>query len=412
MDEEDDSGDVFVNEEDIVEEINMDDEELPDADEDEEEGGFDGAGGRFGDDDDDEDDDDDSMHTFTGHSGELYTVVCSPTDPSLVATGGGDDKCFLWKIGQGDWAFELLGHGDSVSTLAFSNDGLLLASGSLDGVIKVWDIPSGNLKCTLDGPAGGIEWLRWHPRGHVLLAGSEDSTLWMWNADRGGAYLNMFTGHASSVTCGDFTPDGKLICSGSDDAALRVWNPQTGDTIHVVRGHPYHTQGLTCMAMKAASADSSLAITGSNDGSVHIVNINTGKVVTSLISHMDPAHTETAHSDSVECVGFAPSSPWAATGGLDNKLIIWDLDHSVPRSICDHPDGVTCLRWLGSSRYIATGCVDGKVRVWDSLSGLCARTFSGHSHAIQVFAVSSNLDFIVSSSLDGTARVFEVHDLR
>lgn len=40
-----------------------------------------------------------------------------------------------------------------------------------------------------------------------MLAGSEDSTVWMWNADRA-AYLNMFSGHGSSVTCGDFTPDG------------------------------------------------------------------------------------------------------------------------------------------------------------------------------------------------------------
>lgn len=43
------------------------------------------------------------------HLGELYTVVCSPTDAALVATGGGDDKGFMWRIGQGDWAFELQG---------------------------------------------------------------------------------------------------------------------------------------------------------------------------------------------------------------------------------------------------------------------------------------------------------------
>lgn len=51
------------------------------------------------------------------------------------------------------------------------------------------------------------QWVSWHPRGHIVLAGSEDSTVWMWNADRA-AYLNMFSGHGSSVTCGDFTPDG------------------------------------------------------------------------------------------------------------------------------------------------------------------------------------------------------------
>jgi hypothetical protein len=41
--------------------------------------------------------------------GELYSVACSPTDAALVATGGGDDRGFLWKIGQADFAFELQG---------------------------------------------------------------------------------------------------------------------------------------------------------------------------------------------------------------------------------------------------------------------------------------------------------------
>lgn len=41
--------------------------------------------------------------------GELYAVASSPTDGTLVATGGGDDKGFLWRIGEGDWAFELQG---------------------------------------------------------------------------------------------------------------------------------------------------------------------------------------------------------------------------------------------------------------------------------------------------------------
>ncbi|KAF9597358.1 hypothetical protein IFM89_017261 [Coptis chinensis] len=151
-----------------------------------------------------------SIHLFTGHTGELYAVATSPTEPLLVATGGGDDKGFMWKIGHGDWAKELPGHRDSVTSLAFSSDGKLLASGVFDGLIQVWDITSGSLKCTLEGPGGGIEWVRWHPRGYVVLAGSEDSTAWVWNGDKN-VFLNMFSGHSSTVTCGDFTPDGAFL---------------------------------------------------------------------------------------------------------------------------------------------------------------------------------------------------------
>ncbi|KAK4279915.1 hypothetical protein QN277_011614 [Acacia crassicarpa] len=175
---------------------------------------------------------------------------------------------------------------------------------------------------------------------------------------------------------------------------MRIWNPKSRENLHVVCGRPYHTEGLTC---KSISSSSSLAVTGSKDGSVHMVNISTGRVVSSLVSH----------SDSIECVGFAPSDSWVAVGSLDNRLAIWDIEHSLTRSTCDHKEGVTCLSWLGAF-YVVTGCVDGIVRVWDSRSGECVRTFRGHSDAVQSLYLSAVRDRIVSVSLDSTARVFEI----
>ncbi|KAK6235563.1 hypothetical protein SCA6_010900 [Theobroma cacao] len=71
-------------------------------------------------------------------------------------------------------------------------------------------------------------------------------------------------------------------------------------------------------------------------------------------------------------------------------------------------EGVTCLAWLGASKFLATGCCDGRIRLWNCLSGKCVATLKGHQHAIQSLSVSSNLEFLVSVSIDGTARVFEI----
>ncbi|KAF8411539.1 hypothetical protein HHK36_004093 [Tetracentron sinense] len=257
-DDEDDHGEVFLDEDDIVHDITVDDEDLPDADD------------EAGSDSEDTEEPDDSMHLFTGHTSKVSTLFSFRMLVEIICCSMDFIVCYK----------------DLVSTLAFSTDGQLLASGNFDGLIQAWDVPSGSLKCTLEGPGGGIEWVRWHPGGHLVLAGSEDATVWMWNADKS-TYLNMFSGHGNSVTCGDFTPDGKTICTGSDDVSLRIWNPRSGENIHVVRelpmlliffphvGHPYHTEGLTCLTI---SSDSTLCITGLKDSSVHIVNIATGKV--------------------------------------------------------------------------------------------------------------------------------------
>ncbi|AQK97996.1 transducin family protein / WD-40 repeat family protein [Zea mays] len=301
---------------------------------------------------------------FLATKASCYTR--NPTDASLVASGGKDDRGFLWRIGSDEGALELTGHKDTVGTVAFSSDGNLLACGSFDGQINVWNTAARALKGTLEGSGSGFEWLKWHPRGHLIIAGSEDCNVWMWNADHN-AIINTFVGHSNTVTCGDFTPDGKLICTGSDDASLRIWDPRSAQSRHVIRGKLPPTPSVP-------------------------------KIVGSLVGH----------TTSIECVGISSSYGWVATGSMDQKLIIWDLTHQSSRCTCEHDEGVTSLAWLGSSRYVASGCIDGKVRIWDSLSGDCAREFSGHADVVQSMAITADGNAMVSVSSDGSARVFDI----
>jgi WD40 repeat protein len=48
--------------------------------------------------------------------------------------------------------------------------------------------------------------------------------------------MNVFAGHSSSVTTGQFTPDGKKIVSGSEDTSLIVWDPKTATSILKITG--------------------------------------------------------------------------------------------------------------------------------------------------------------------------------
>ncbi|XP_021758101.1 uncharacterized WD repeat-containing protein C25H1.08c-like [Chenopodium quinoa] len=358
----DNEEEFFLDDSDIIDEIVLDDEDLPDVEDDDDEENV------------SEDmlyaEPDDAVDLFAHHSGPLYAVACSPKNATLVASGGGDNLAYLWNIGCEDRVNELKGHRDSVSCLSFSKDGQLLASGGLDACVKIWDI-IGNLKCTFQGPVEDheFEWVRWHPSAHLVLAGCTDTTVWLWNADKG-ALLSVFCGHGNHVTCGGFTPDGYTKASA-----------------------------LTCLTY---TPDSNLALTGAENGVLSVANIANEKVTSSFSSH----------SSSIQCIGLSLSMRWVATGGADEKLVIWDLQHSACRNIFEYQDEITCLNWLGESMLVASGCGDGQIIVCDTRSGEHVRSFKGHSDKIQELAVSADNNFLVSVSEDGTARVFDISDFR
>ncbi|KAF9598424.1 hypothetical protein IFM89_027857 [Coptis chinensis] len=176
------------------------------------------------------------------------SFACAAVNGGIIVAGGGSRHAMFGAAGSRMSSVERY---DVEKNEWVEMDGLLRRGRRLGNVV-VLDGEDGEEPgiFMLDGAdifrsGGGIEWVRWHPRGYVVLAGSEDSIAWMWNGDKN-VFLNMFSGHSSTVTCGDFTPDGKMVCTGSEDASLRIRNPENGECVHVVRDHPYHTEGLTC----------------------------------------------------------------------------------------------------------------------------------------------------------------------
>ena len=289
---------------------------------------------------------DDSVAVVTAHAAPVFSCAWSPTDGAVFATGGGDDAAFLHRVSDAAQrtrtssappaavtSHALRGHTDTVAGLAFNHDGSLLASAGLDGKALVWRVADPvAAPLALEGPGGGLEWVRWHPKGDVVLAGSEDFTAWMWNA-RDGALMQVFAGHSASVSCGGFAP-GARASPPAADGSLRLWAPRTGECATLFMGHPFHDGPVTCLDFHPSTEG--LIVTGSEDNTARLVSGVSGKVLGTLA----------AHAETLECVGLSGDFPFAASGAIDAKLVVWDLNTLQPRNTLTHDKAVSALRWI------------------------------------------------------------------
>lgn len=274
----------------------------------------------------------------------------------------------------------------------FNFDGSLLGSASLDGTVKIWNVESGALVRTLEA-GSDVNWLNWHPKGNVVLAGSADQSAWMWLATSG-TVMQVFHGHADSVTCGGFTPDGKQVVTGSDDCTLRIWSPKMGSCVHSMLGHDFHKGGLTSIAFHHQLP---LIMSAAQDGSVKLSNYETGKIVGSFVGH----------GSSVEAVAMSHTSNWIASGSTDGKLIVWDMQTQQKRIDAKVDGAITSLSWHPEQPLIYAASADGHARVWDARNGEVVHVYTGHSDMILSMKISRDGKWILTGSDDTSARLYE-----
>ncbi|CAJ1353972.1 unnamed protein product [Effrenium voratum] len=280
------------------------------------------------------------------HGESVLSVALSPTDRSLLLTGGQDDVAVLWTIHEKDGGLRctercrLQGHTDSVVEVAFSTDGVYAATASYDGTVRIWNAADGSLVQSLDGPSKEVEWILWHPKGHAILGGSNDTMAWMWWAPTG-KVMQIFAGHGAGVSCGCWGLGGKVVVTGSEDHGVIVWNPRAGTPQHHLR--EVHESSIISIC---SHPESPIVVTGAEDATAKVVQIETGKVLAPLPGHID----------SVEAVAFsnAKGTLLLATGSMDGTVQIWDAKSMDLRcTVKEHFEkgGVVKLKWLPGSTF-------------------------------------------------------------
>ncbi|KAH9625045.1 hypothetical protein KSS87_020798, partial [Heliosperma pusillum] len=95
------------------------------------------------------------------------------------------------------------------------------------------------------------------------------------------------------------------------------------------------------------------------------------------------------------------------------QLLVWEWkSESYILKQQGHYFDVNCLAYSPDSQLLATGADDNKIKVWNVASGFCFVTFPEHTNAVTALHFMANNHSLLSASLDGTVRAWDLFRYR
>jgi WD40 repeat protein len=237
--------------------------------------------------------------------------------------------------------------------------------------------PGAALLRTLPGHRYGIVSVAATPDALVAVAGCKDETVRVWDLDRN-ELRHTLTGHRSWVSAVALTADGKRAISGGTNGTVCVWAVENGESV----GRP------------RVLRDRTGAVVGLE------VRMREG------FSGVEVGPPARLHDRVGAVVAFADGRR-ALSGGVDGKIVLWDLESGNHRqTVAESKQWITAMAVTASGQHAVCGGQDGTLLVWDLERRECLHRLTGHSREVSALAFDASGDRIASGDLDGTIRIW------
>ncbi|KAJ3478091.1 hypothetical protein NLG97_g8669 [Lecanicillium saksenae] len=164
--------------------------------------------------------------------------------------------------------------------------------------------------------------------------------------------------HTDSVNCIAFHPVFSSLASGSDDCTIKIWDWELGELERTIKAHTLAVRDLDF---------------GGPSGAVLLVSCSS-----------------------------------------DLTIKLWNPSDNYKniRTLNGHEHAITSVRFLPNNRsdrnLLVSASADRTLRLWDVTTGFCVKVFKGHSDWVRSVCPSDNGRFVLSSSADNAACLWDI----
>ncbi|XP_028648737.1 striatin-4 [Erpetoichthys calabaricus] len=262
------------------------------------------------------------IYTFRAHSGPVLSLAMGENG-DFCYSGGLDGSVRCWKIpdlnvdpyDNYDPSVQhsmMIGHTDAVWGLAFSLNQRRLASCSADGSIRIWDdsvTPACLSVFNKDKEYGiptSVAFVNSDPTQVVASFNGGETVLYDLNSEQSILQLDSKSKEGSTLVNRIVShPSLPISITAHENRSIRFLDNKTGKIIHSMVAH---LDAVTCLA---ADPSGVYLISGSHDCSVRLWMLDSRTCVQEITAHRKK------HDEAIHDVAFHPSQPYIASGGAD-----------------------------------------------------------------------------------------------
>ena len=206
----------------------------------------------------------------------------------------------------------------------------------------------------------------------------------------------MTPGHKGTISSVSVSDDGKRAVSGGEDGSVRIWDLESMTCLKVLEGH---REKVTSVSV---NGDGKRAVSGGESGSLCIWDLESMTCVKVL----------EGHREEVTSVSVSGDGKRALSGGADGSVRIWDLESMTCVKVLEgHLGLVNSVSVSGDGKRAVSGGADGSVRIWDLESMTCVKVLEEHVGCVGSVSVNGDGKRAIFSGYDDSVRIWDLESM-